>query len=803
MLEKPNFFKQIPPDITLDICIRLTPEDTDIFGQTDKHIHAITTKDAIWEFHLEFHFHGDFLELNSEIFPNEWRNTFIEIHQQKYKHINEIKIRKCISRVKEKKDFSGLAMTVADLNNYSNDIRTKLFTTLIQKDSDEKSIIDFAREKNYPPTLKQLYEIFVAFLEFFNKRGLTWRFSTELVPNIPLNNKLEIAIIFRQDIADLLLSQKSHEYHPAILSSFAVDGKLNSLEFFIRQKKTLFTDNYMHSTFGVLYLLAAAFGGHLPIVQYLLQNKVNPNGKMYGGFESAVEIATLQGHLEVIKFLLDNGATLFTELEKYIYSAAKNGHLKVVQYFLEKKLTTIDSPEKKTEYLERLLFDAIWFGYLPLVKLLFENKNINQPIADTLILDSLLSKAIKHNKRNSHLAVIKYLIDQGANPLSGLKETDHDIDNPFYFAIVFGNLGTAKFLNEKFPELLQKIKDKNLLLVIAATLGVNSQKTVAYLSSQNLHIDASTLRYIKNSEDTRGPIKFECYTTYEAAYKQTALSYFKNTKSTIAFIKKLNLLEDATLESVLGYAPDVLIHYQHLINTPGSLVQFFQHLPPQKFNRFFVHVILRNICCFDDFIAAASVKSPLASTHCEKNQQFIQKYIAPFIPYQKKIHLLLAELNAKITKAGMDDKRKDAICDLVKQLTRETNNFFLNPRLENINTLLTQCEKIIKASNDAINHPSLTASWGRAFCFVLLAIAHIFIITIPIIWLVPASRNLLMAPDKTDTGIKADHVLEGIREFYQVVQEGKFNGCFFNPVKNDQQVITQKPLESPQSPAPD
>lgn len=787
MLEKTNFFKQLLHEIILDICMRLTPEDTDVFGQTDKHIHAITIKDAIWEFHLEFHFYDDFLELNSEIFPNEGRNTFIETYQRNYKHINEIKIRKCISRVKEKKDFSGLAMTVADLKNYSDDIRKKLFCALIQKDSDEKSIIDFAREKNYPSTLKQLYEIFVALLEFFNKpnkRSFTWRFSTELMPNIPLTNKLEIAIVFRQDIADLLVSQTSHTYHPAILSAFAVDGKLLHFQYFINQKKTLFTDHYMHSTFGVLYLLAAAFGGHLPIIQYLLENKVNPNGKMYGDLESAIEIAALQGHLEVIKFLLNNGAT-FDKPEKYIYNAAKNGHLEVVRYFLEKTLTTITSPEEKTQYLETLLRDAVLYGYLPLVRLLFEDKNINQPITGILMPDLLLITATKHNTRNSNLAVIKYLIDQGANPLSNLKETDRDIDNPFYSAIVSGNLGTAKFLNEKFPGLLHKIKDKNLLLVIAATIKVNSQKTIAYLSSQNLHINVSTLEYVKKSDNTRGDIKLEGYATYESAYKQTAWYYFKNTKSTLAFIEKLNLIEDATLESVLGYAPDVLIHYQHLINTSNSLIQFFQHLSPEKFNRFFVHAISRNICCFDDFIAATSVKPTSASTHFESNQQFIQKHIAPFIPYQKKIHLLLAELNAKITKTGMDDKRKTAILDLVKKLTHETNNFFLNPRLENLKELLTGCEKIIEASNNEINHPSLTATWGRAFCFVLLTIAHIFIITIPIIWLIPASRNLLMAPDKTDTRIKADHVLEGIREFYNIVQEGKLNHCFFKPVKSD------------------
>jgi len=70
----------------------------------------------------------------------------------------------------------------------------------------------------------------------------------------------------------------------------------------------------------------AAKNGHLEFVKYLVEN-----GAKIG--DHAVGYASLYGHLDVVKYLIEKGATIG---DSAVFNAAENGHLDVVKYLVDK-----------------------------------------------------------------------------------------------------------------------------------------------------------------------------------------------------------------------------------------------------------------------------------------------------------------------------------------------------------------------------------------------------------------------------------------------------------------------------------
>ena len=82
-------------------------------------------------------------------------------------------------------------------------------------------------------------------------------------------------------------------------------------------------------------LSAAASGGHLAVVEALLQHGAKADGKSGG---AAVRLASLDGHTDVVRLLAGRGASL--ELtngsgDTALSCAAREGHVEVVRTLLE------------------------------------------------------------------------------------------------------------------------------------------------------------------------------------------------------------------------------------------------------------------------------------------------------------------------------------------------------------------------------------------------------------------------------------------------------------------------------------
>ena len=110
----------------------------------------------------------------------------------------------------------------------------------------------------------------------------------------------------------------------------------------------------------------AAEGGHLEIVKFLVENNANINAnKNYNPLLGAASY----GYLEIVKFLVGMGADVHMEDDIAFHSAAERGHLDVVRFLVE---TGVDIHADN----DFALRTASKNGQLDVVKYLVEQKTL-------------------------------------------------------------------------------------------------------------------------------------------------------------------------------------------------------------------------------------------------------------------------------------------------------------------------------------------------------------------------------------------------------------------------------------------
>ena len=91
---------------------------------------------------------------------------------------------------------------------------------------------------------------------------------------------------------------------------------------------------------GATPLLIASQNGHLPVVERLLQEKVDPNTPANNG-ATPLFIASLNGHLPVVERLLQEKVNPNTPMDNGVtplHIAILNGHLPVVERLFQEKV---------------------------------------------------------------------------------------------------------------------------------------------------------------------------------------------------------------------------------------------------------------------------------------------------------------------------------------------------------------------------------------------------------------------------------------------------------------------------------
>ena len=136
----------------------------------------------------------------------------------------------------------------------------------------------------------------------------------------------------------------------------------------------------------------------------------------------ALRNAARNGHVEIVKYLITNGANVHANNNQALRNAALGGHLEVVKYLIEDHDANVN-PEH-----DHVLSGAVEYGHLDVVKYLV-SKGANVHARD----DYALCCAVEYG----HLEVVKYLVeDHGAN-------VD---DDPVRWAAYNGHVEVVKYL---------------------------------------------------------------------------------------------------------------------------------------------------------------------------------------------------------------------------------------------------------------------------------------------------------------------------------------------------------------------
>ncbi len=186
------------------------------------------------------------------------------------------------------------------------------------------------------------------------------------------------------------IEKLSTNYQFHYLQEFQDKEGSPELEYLAR--KLVPTNKEYNKEYGMLY---ASKKGHLEIVKYLIEQGANSNS-----FHGYVLIyASESGHFPVVKYLVKHGANIHAHDEYPLRVASQNGHLEIVNFLTEEGADIHifnDSP----------LSIASENGHLPIVKFLIEyGSNIH----------ALNDYALRGASRKGQLDVVKYLIERGAN----------------------------------------------------------------------------------------------------------------------------------------------------------------------------------------------------------------------------------------------------------------------------------------------------------------------------------------------------------------------------------------------------
>ncbi|OAP54807.1 hypothetical protein AYL99_11255 [Fonsecaea erecta] len=155
-------------------------------------------------------------------------------------------------------------------------------------------------------------------------------------------------------------------------------------------------------------LQVASGEGHVEIVKLLLDSgaDVNAPGKRYS--DTALQAASAKGHVEIVKLLLDSGADVNAPGKRYgtaLQMASAKGHVEIVKLLLDSG-ADVNAPGG---YYATALQMASAKGHVEIVKLLLDSgADVNAP-------GGYYGTALQVASGEGHVEIVKLLLDSGAD----------------------------------------------------------------------------------------------------------------------------------------------------------------------------------------------------------------------------------------------------------------------------------------------------------------------------------------------------------------------------------------------------
>ncbi|KAK7227436.1 hypothetical protein V2G26_015439 [Clonostachys chloroleuca] len=167
------------------------------------------------------------------------------------------------------------------------------------------------------------------------------------------------------------------------------------------------------TSYGETALQAASLHGHLAIVQRLIEGGADIRQES-GDFGTALLAAAIQGHLEIVQLLITKGADINQQSGSYgtaLQAASVRGNLEIVELLIKKGANVDLEGDNHATALQAqsALQAASASGHIEIVKLLLkEGANTNQE-------SSYYGTALQAASAFGHIEIIKLLLKEGAN----------------------------------------------------------------------------------------------------------------------------------------------------------------------------------------------------------------------------------------------------------------------------------------------------------------------------------------------------------------------------------------------------
>ena len=254
-------------------------------------------------------------------------------------------------------------------------------------------------------------------------------------------------------------------------------GSLEVLQHF-NQLLTLFGLNFKNTTgrLGASCVLLASMNGQLETLKWLIENGSSMEDRDNNGC-SCVLLAAKNGHLETIKWLIENGSSI-RDVDYYggscVLLAARFGHVETVQWLIENG----SSMEERDYNGYSCVLHAAKNGHLNTVKWLVENGSLTNE------RDSNGNSCVLLAARFGHLETVQWLIENG----SSVEERNNFHSNCILQASKLGDIETIKWLLTKGCSLL----DKNNIGTCA--MNANEFQAVTWMLANGSSINEDTVK---------------------------------------------------------------------------------------------------------------------------------------------------------------------------------------------------------------------------------------------------------------------------------------------------------------------
>lgn len=280
------------------------------------------------------------------------------------------------------------------------------------------------------------------------------------IQNLSNATPFELAICQRQIPVIIFLAENTDVDVSSVRKSdvfkLISKGELETIKFLIRKGFVLDLNN-----FG--YMFYAINSGSIPMLQYLLDQGMNINitftTSSYGDGYNAINLASIHGNLDVVRFLVENGIDLNAENPFHttpLHEAVTYDNFSVVQYLVENGAYV--NARKGVYDNTTSLHIASARGKDVTVEYLLEHG------ADALIEDSNSTRStpLCEAVSNGHFSTTKILINHMANLNFNLQEK-----SLLQLAVKSGSIDTLLILLDNSTHLVRKDKDYGEALELA------------------------------------------------------------------------------------------------------------------------------------------------------------------------------------------------------------------------------------------------------------------------------------------------------------------------------------------------